>query len=302
MTALASALHADATDPATTVKLSDTPYAGGLLGTYALGERLGPGRLGSEVFAGTHRALGHPVAIRLLRRTPERNWDAVRGRFLREAKTMQIAHPSVIHVRDYGQEGDLVYLVTDFIEGSSLRELLARDGAMPWPRLEPLLRQLVDAARVLHKKGGLLCGASPDIVRVSVDDGEEQLKISTAGVWQASDLLATLADATLRGTALGDVELHYVAPELLTGQHADVRSDVFSMGVLAYEMATATLPYDGPTMPALLGAMLKGRPANPRERQRTLPPAVSDAILKALAPDPAERFQTAKEFGSALAG
>jgi serine/threonine-protein kinase len=302
MTAFAAALHGGATDTATTVRLSEPAYAGGLLGTYELGERLGPGRLGSEVFVGTHRAMGHPVAIRLLRRTPDRNWDAVRGRFLREAKTMQVSHPSVIHVRDFGQEGDLVYLVTDFIQGPSLRELLAQDGPMPWARLEPLLEQLVDAARVLHKKGGLLCGVSPDIVRVTIDDGDEQLKISTAGVWQASDLLATLNDTTLRGTALGDVELHYVAPELLTGQHADVRSDVFSMGVLAYEMATATLPYEGPTMPALLGAMLRGRPADPREKQPTLPQTTAGAILKALAPEPADRFETAKAFGAALAG
>src|SRR5262249_29832111 len=66
----------------------------GLLGTYDLGERLGPGRLGSDVFSGTHRALGHPVAIRMLRRTNDRNWDAVRGRFLREARTLQISHES----------------------------------------------------------------------------------------------------------------------------------------------------------------------------------------------------------------
>ena len=240
-----------------------SPSGGGLLATYELGPRLGPGRLGSDVHRGTHRALGHPVAIRLLRRSPERNWDGVRARFLREARTLQIAHPSVIQVRDYGEEGDLVYLVTDFIEGPSLREVLTADGALPWGRLEPLLTQLVDAARALHRKGGLLCGLSPDIVRLTADDEGERLMISTAGVWQAQDLLATLGDATLRGTAPADVELHYVAPELLTGQTADVRSDVFTMGVLAYEMATASLPYDGPSMPALLGAMLRGRPDDP---------------------------------------
>ena len=277
-----------------------SPSGGGLLATYELGPRLGPGRLGSDVHRGTHRALGHPVAIRLLRRSPERNWDGVRARFLREARTLQIAHPSVIQVRDYGEEGDLVYLVTDFIEGPSLREVLTADGALPWGRLEPLLTQLVDAARALHRKGGLLCGLSPDIVRLTADDEGERLMISTAGVWQAQDLLATLGDATLRGTAPADVELHYVAPELLTGQTADVRSDVFTMGVLAYEMATASLPYDGPSMPALLGAMLRGRPDDPRARQPTLPAPAAAGILSALAPDPEARPQTAKAFGAAM--
>ena len=276
------------------------PSSGGLLATYELGERLGPGRLGSEVFRGTHRALGHPVAIRLLRRGADRNWDAVRGRFLREAQTLQVSHPSIIQVRDYGEEGELVYLVTDFIDGRSLREVLEADGAMPWPRLQPLLTQLIEAARVLHRKGGLLCGLGPEIMRVAPEDDGERLMISTAGIWQAADLLATLGDATLRGTALGDVELHYVAPELLTGQNADVRSDVFTMGVLAYEMATGALPFDGASMPALLGAMLRGRPKDPRTLQPTLPESVAAAILKALSPAPEDRFLTAKEFGAAL--
>lgn len=306
MTAFATALQSSSPQNRSTV-VTGVPAAGssgsGLLGTYELGERLGPGRLGSEVFRGTHRALGHPVAIRLLRRTAARNWDAIRARFLREAQTLQVAHPSIIQVRDYGEEGDLVYLVTDFIEGDSLRQVLKTDGPMPWTRLRPLLAQLAEAARMLHRKGGLLCGVSPDIMRVVPDvEGDELLMISTAGIWQASDLLATLGDETLRGSALADVELHYIAPELLTGQNADVRSDVFTMGVVAYEMATAALPYDGPSMPALLGAMLKGRPRDPRELQPTLPQGPAEAILKALSASPDDRYLSGKDFASALLG
>jgi serine/threonine-protein kinase len=303
MTHFARALLAGGGLDRTTVVLGRTPSApasGGLLATYELGERLAPGRLGSEVFTGTHRALGHPVAIRLLRRGTDRNWDAVRARFLREAQTLQVSHPSIIQVRDYGEEGDLVYLVTDFIEGPSLRAVLKADGAMPWSRLKPLLGQLIEAARVLHRKNGLLCGVSPEIMRVTPEEDGERLMISTAGIWQAQDLLATMGDATLRGTALADVELHYVAPEILTGQNADVRSDVFTMGVLAYEMATATLPFDGASMPALLGAMLRGRPKDPREIQPTLPESAADAIHKALAPVPEDRFLTAKELAAAI--
>jgi serine/threonine protein kinase len=247
-----------------------------------------------------HRALGHPVAIRLLRRGTDRNWDAVRARFLREAQTLQVAHPSIIQVRDYGEEGDLVYLVTDFIDGPSLRSVLQTGGAIAWPRLQPLLAQLLEAARILHRKGGLLCGVNPEIMRIAPDEDGERLMISTAGIWQASDLLATMGDATLRGTALADVELHYVAPELLTGQNADVRSDVFTMGVLAYEMATGTVPFGGVSMPALLGSMLKGRPRNPREAQPTLPEGSAAAILKALASAPEDRYLTAKEFAAAV--
>jgi serine/threonine protein kinase len=277
-----------------------SPVSGGLLATYELGERLGPGRLGSDVFRGTHRALGHPVAIRLLRRNPDRNWDAIRARFLREARTLQVAHPSIIQVRDYGEEGDLVYLVTDFIDGPSLREVMQAEGPMPWTRLGPLLDQLVEAAHILHRRSGLLCGVSPDIIRLTTDDEGPRLVISSAGIWQARDLLATMGDVTLRGGGMADIELNYVAPELLTGQHADVRSDVFTMAVLAYEMATGALPFSGATMPALLGAMLRGQVADPREGQPTLPLTAAAAILSALSPSPDNRPQTARAFGAAM--
>jgi serine/threonine protein kinase len=294
------ALSAGITDSSTTTTIRNVPAKGGLLATYDLGERIGPGRLDSVVYRGTHRALGHPVAIRLLRRDTQRNWDGARARFMREAQALQVAHPSIIQVRDYGEEPDLVYLVTDFIEGHSLREVMTVAGPMPWPRLQRLLSQLVEAARTLHRRKGLLCGVSPDRMRVTMDEEGERLMISSAGIWQAQDLLSTLHDRTLRGIALADNELFYTAPELLTGRTADVRSDVFTMGVLAYEMATATLPYDGGSMPELLGNMLRGEPAEPTDRQPSLPTHAGAAILTALHPSAGERFASAQDFGEAL--
>ncbi len=292
------ALSAAEGDRATAI--TKAPVASGLLSMYELGERLGPGRLGSEVYRGMHRAMGHPVAIRLLRRDGERNWEGARARFLREAQTLQVAHASIIQVRDYGEEPGLVYLVTDFIEGPSLRELMQGSGAFAWPRLRRLAAQLVEAAHVLHRRKGLLCGVNPDIIRITTDEDGERLMISSAGVWQAADLLATLQERTLRGIGLADAELRYVAPELMTGRSADVRSDVFTMGVLLYEMATGTLPFDGGSMPELLGVMLRGCPVDPRTLQSTLSPAVADALLRALRPSPDERFPSARAFGGAL--
>ena len=91
-----------------------------------------------------------------------------------------------------------------------------------------------------------------------------------------------------------------MAPELMTGRTADVRSDVFTMGVLLYEMATGALPFDGASMPELLGAMLRGAPVDPRTLQPTLPQAVADALLRALRPTPEDRFPSARAFGAAL--
>ena len=282
------------------VRLTTTSTSGGgLLATYEIGAPLGPGRLGSTVHRGVHRALGHPVAIRILRSVTERD-EAARARFLHEARSLQVAHPSIIQVRDYGEEGDLVYVVTDFIEGPSMRQLLTECGALPWPRLSKFVTQLLEAAHVLHRHKGLLCGLSPDIIRVAVDENSERLMISSAGIWDAQDLLGTLQEQTLRGMALADSELRYVAPELFTGRTADVRSDVFTLGVLIYEMAVAKLPFDGGTLPELLGRMLTGAVRDPRELQPSLPEAAAAAILKALSSTPENRFSTAREFLAAF--
>ena len=154
---------------------------------------------------------------------------------------------------------------------------------------------------MLHRRKGLLCGVSPDIMRVTSDDEGERLLISSAGVWQAQDLLATLQDDTLRGVALADGELRYTAPELLTGRNADVRSDVFTMGVLAYEMATATLPYDGGVdagAPRQHAARVS--PPNPARCSRRCRRRRAPRSSRRLRPAPNERFATAQEFGQAL--
>jgi serine/threonine protein kinase len=274
----------------------------GLIATYDIGEVVGPGRLGSRVFRATHRALGHPVAIRILESSTP-NWAAVRERFLREAQALQVAHPSVMQVRDYGEEQDFVYVVTDFVEGFNLRALLRDKGAMPWARLRPLLQQLLEAVRVLHRRKALICGLNPDIMRVRRSDPsadeEERILISTGGIWTAQDLLATLQDSTLRGQALEDGELRYVAPELLTGGVVDVRSDVFTIGVLAFEMATGRPPFDGQTMPELLGRMLGGKLPDLRQLAPDLPSHSVDAILRALRPSPDERFASVRELAEA---
>jgi serine/threonine protein kinase len=148
---------------------------------------------------------------------------------------------------------------------------------------------------------------NPDITRVRLADANdpdaedtERLMISTGGIWRAQDLLATLHDATLRGQALEDGELRYVAPELLTGGTVDVRSDIFTIGVLAYEMATGKPPFDGASMPELLGRMLAGAVPDPRAVATDLPEASAAAILRALSPTPAQRFAAVKEFAAAV--
>ena len=135
---------------------------------------VGRGRLGSLVYRGTHRALGVPVAIRVLKRDEQPHWDAVRARFLLEARTLQVAHPSLLQVRDFGEDERSVYLVTDLIDGPSLRQAMAEAGPMPWPRAANLLDAGARApCRRCNARGGFICGVNPDMIRIARRAGSD---------------------------------------------------------------------------------------------------------------------------------
>jgi len=168
-----------------------------LLSTFELGPVIAQGRFGSEIHAGTHRALGHPVAIRTFRHAGRPDREAVRARFLREARTLQVPHPNLIQVRDFGEDAEMVYVVTDLLEGCSLVELMAR-GPVPLDRVRAFVGQLLDATGALHRRGGRICGLHPGIIRV-IEDGERaSIAVSSAGVLQIQDVLATLSEEALR--------------------------------------------------------------------------------------------------------
>jgi serine/threonine-protein kinase len=274
---------------------------GGLLARYELGSMLGRGRLGSLIYRGTHRALGTPVAIRVLKRAEQPNWDAVRARFLLEARTLQVSHPSLLQVRDFGEDERNVYLVTDYIEGQSLRQAMAAAGPMPWPRVANLLQQALDAVSALHRRGGFICGVNPDMIRLdggagSSDPAIERIVISSAGIRSVQDVLATMREQELRGQEASEAELPYVAPEVLMGAAPNARADVFTIGVLAYQMVTGVLPFKAASLPELMGQMLQSKPAPPE----TVPPAIAAAIVKAIDGVPAQRFDSAAAMADAL--
>jgi serine/threonine protein kinase len=269
------------------------------LAKYDVGPVIGAGRLGSEVHSGTHRALGLPVAIRLLRRGQRRDWETVRTRFLNEARSMQVPHPSIIQVRDFGEEDDTLYIVTELIEGPSLVQALDAEAPFEWKRAWRLVDQLIDAVSALHKRSTLVCGVNPGIIRMTTEDEGERLLISTGGISQVQELLASLSDDQLRGGDLGDNELAYVAPEVLINQPASVASDIFAVGVLAYEMVTGIQPFAGRTLPELIGAMIAGQVRDPRELAPSLPMAAAGCIQQCLQRDPKARFATSAALRAA---
>lgn len=275
--------------------MAATLTASSLLGKYELGPVIAKGRFGSDIHSGVHRALGVPVAIRLLRIAGRDNAEAVRDRFLKEARALQVPHPNLLQVRDFGEDGEQLYLVTDLLEGVSLAARLEA-GPLPLDVLDRFVSEIAGATSALNRKGALVSGLHPGIIRVVAEGGDERVVLSTAGVSAIRDVLSTLDEATLRAQSGNPGELPYVAPELLMGQPADRRSDVFTIGVLAYEMATGHRPYAATTLPELIGAVMSGPPEDPQTVRPDLAAAQAAAIRRALAVDAARRPADASEF------
>ena len=271
-----------------------------IAGNYELTQVLATGRFGSIVYAGQHRMLGNLVAVRVYRPTEKDNKDAIRARFLREARALQVVHPNIIHVRDFGEQGDMMYLVTDLLPGVSLGGMVRTEGHLALEKLNKFVRELSLATAAVHQHGGFISGLHPEIMRVVQENGEERLAISSAGIGGMQDLLATMDVSALRGQEAPN-ELSYVAPELLMGNAADQHADVFTIGALMYYMATGHPPYQAESFPQLLGRMMMVKPTDVALERPDIGADAAATIMRCIASDAALRFSTAAEVTQAWA-
>jgi serine/threonine-protein kinase len=257
---------------------------------YEVGPRIGSGGM-AEVHRGYDRTLARTVAIKCFRPgsvASERN----RARFEREAQcAASIAHPNAIAVFDAGVDGDTPYIVMECLPGNSLADEVAQ-GPLPVDRTISVMQQVLAALEAAHEGGVLHRDIKAANVLFAADD---RVKLTDFGIARSIDG----DDLTETGTIIGTPG--YLAPERIAGEAATVQSDVYAAGVLAYEALTGGRPFTGDT-PVAVGYAVLHTPVTPlAERRAGIPPHVADAVSRAMARVPEDRFGSAREFADALA-
>jgi hypothetical protein len=268
-----------------------------LIGRYEVIRELGRGAMGT-VFLARDTALGRMVALKTFRALFGEDSDPedsgiLRRRSLREAQRAgTLSHPSVITIFDVVEvpEEDSFHIVMEYVEGQGLDARMRERGPMQLAEVAPLVAQIASALDHLHARGIVHRDVKPGNVLVT---GEGRVKITDFGIARSEDLGATL-DTEVYGTP------YYMAPEQIQGRPVDARTDVFALGVVVYEMLTATRPFPGATIAEVAHRIVYGVPAGPEVDGKPLAAAVREVLQKALAKDPADRFPTAGALATAV--
>jgi serine/threonine-protein kinase len=274
---------------------------GDILGDrWVLLEKIDAGAMG-EVFRAEHQVLGHAVAVKVLLPEMTRDQGAI-DRFLREARiAAKLRHPNVVRVEDYGLSSDgRPYLVMELLRGESLARLLART-----PRLRPsvvlaLVQQIADALDTAHAAGIVHRDLKPENIFLSGPADALKLKVLDFGVAKFTDALAAGGGATASNTLVGTPR--YMSPEQARASRTlDGRSDLWALGILAYEMLTGRHPFEGEAIAELLVAILTHPIAPPSALRPALPVAIDGWCARALARNRADRFPNGHSLADALA-
>jgi eukaryotic-like serine/threonine-protein kinase len=263
------------------------PRVGTMLGPYRILECIGDGGMG-RVYRAEHVHLERPAAIKFLLTRFATDEEAV-SRFLQEAKTVnRVRHPNLIDIYDYFVEHEqaLVAYVMELLTGRSLRDAMVQD-TLGMARILPIARQLCGALHAVHGVGIVHRDLKPEnVYLIEGADGAEVVKVLDFGV--AKFTRGQVTHRTQAGMAMGSP--WYMAPEQARGANVDHRADVYSFGVILYELLTGRVPFPGDTYAAVLGGHLGKTPPPLRRRDGWIPPdAVSGFVLRCLEKDPTAR-------------
>ena len=273
---------------------------GSVVGGYRIDSVISRGGMG-VVYRATHIALHKVYALKTL--TPELTDDAqFQERFRREMRiAASISHPNVVGIHYAGEHEGLLFLVMDFIYGTDLRRLLIESGALDPERAVDLLTQFASALDAAHAKGLVHRDVKPANMLLTVRDGIEHGYLTDFGIAKRSDSVGAL---TATGTFVGTVD--YMAPEQVTGDPTDARTDIYALGCVFFQMLTGKVPYERENSIATLFAHVHDPPPPLPEELAELYPTFGPVIEKAMAKAPDERYLSAGDFardaGCALSG
>ncbi len=266
---------------------------GTTLGAYTLEDVLGEGGMGI-VYLATHTKLGRRVAIKVLRSEYQDNPQAIR-RFFAEARAVNtIAHPNIVEVTDFVERpGEDNYYVMELLEGSSLAVLIDTGGVPELERSIGIMQQLADALSAVHAAGIVHRDLKPDnVVLIEKAGKPDFVKLCDFGVAKLTDsgLDRIAMQSTSQGAILGTPE--YMSPEQASGKPVDARSDIYSFGVMLYELATGRVPFAAPDFGEMVVQLLKVQPIPPTQLPdlpHPLPASLEKLVLECLEQDPARR-------------
>jgi serine/threonine-protein kinase len=264
---------------------------------YRLVRPIGSGAMG-EVYEAEHIYINKRVALKLLHRHLVTNTEAVQ-RLHREARsTSGIGHPNIVHIEDFGHAEDgAVYLAMEWLEGETLRDRLER-GPLPIPDALAIMSAIASGVAASHASGVIHRDLKPaNIFLARQRDGSEVVKVLDFGI---AKLAAGDASLTQTGAFIGTP--HYMAPEQADATRVDGRSDVYSMGVILYELACGQIPFGGDSVVAVLQQHAGAAPTPPRKRapERGISAELEAIILRALAKRSDERYSDALAFKAAV--
>jgi len=259
---------------------------GRVVGNYRIAEKIGEGGMGA-VYRAVDLMLEREVALKAIRPELSREPQIVE-RFRAEARTLaRVSHPAIANVYAFFYEGDELFLALELVRGRTLSRVIETEGAIPWQRAVQLLASAMEGIEQAHRCGIVHRDLKPD-----------NLMLTETGTVKVMDfgIARVLGSGHLTRTGLLVGTLRYMSPEQIRGEEVDGRADVYALGAVLYEMLTGRTPFEGTSDWAILRAQMEEIPRPPGEQVPLLPWWLDRAVLKALAKQPAERFQNVEEM------
>jgi beta-lactam-binding protein with PASTA domain/tRNA A-37 threonylcarbamoyl transferase component Bud32 len=256
---------------------------------YRVLERIGSGGM-ADVYCAEDLQLGRKVALKLLYRRFAEDEEFVE-RFRREASSAAgLQHPNVVSVYDRGEFDDTYYIAMEFLEGRSLKQLVRQEGPLEPARAVDLVIQVLKAERFAHKRGIVHRDIKPH--NVIVDD-EDRAKVTDFGIARAG-----ASDMTETGSIMGTAQ--YLSPEQAQGHPVSARSDLYSTGIVLYELLAGRVPFDAESAVTIALKQVSEEPVPPSQLNSAVSPELEDVVMRAMQKDPANRFGDAEQFIGAL--